>query len=123
VGLAAAERLAAEGIEARVLHFPTVKPLDVEVLTASVAQVPVVVTAEEHTLIGGLGSAVAEALAERDLLDGRRFRRFGIPDVFPDVYGDQNGMMRKYGISAENIAKQVGGLLGARNGKPVRVAA
>ena len=52
-------------------------------------------------------------LAEAGLLDGRRFQRFGLPDVFPDVYGDQNGMMRKYGISAEAIAEQVRRMLGS----------
>jgi transketolase len=114
VGLAAADALAAAGIRAGVLHFPTVKPLDVEALRAAVERVPVVVTAEEHTLVGGLGSAVAEYLADADLLDGRRLRRFGLPDVFPDVYGDQNGMMRKYGITADAIADEVRRLLGSR---------
>jgi len=114
VALAAAEKLAAVGVEAGILHFPTIKPLDVEALHAAVERVPVVVTAEEHTVIGGLGGAVAESLAESGLLDGRRFRRFGLPDVFPDVYGDQAGMMRKYGISAEGIAEQVRRMLGSR---------
>jgi transketolase len=112
VSLAAAGKLAVAGIDACVLHFPTVKPLDVEALHAAAERVPVVVTAEEHTVIGGLGCAVAESLAEAGLLDGRRFKRFGLPDVFPDVYGDQNGMMRKYGISAEAIAEQVRRMLG-----------
>ena len=61
----------------------------------------VIVTVEEHTVVGGLGSAVAEFLAETDLLAGRKFRRIGFPDVFPAGYGDQAGMMRRYGISAE----------------------
>jgi transketolase len=113
VGLAAAEKLATAGIDAGILHFPTVKPLDVEALHAAVERVPAVVTVEEHTVIGGLGSAVVESLAEAGLLDGRRFQRFGLPDVFPDVYGDQNGMMRKYGISAENVAGQVQRMLGS----------
>jgi transketolase len=113
VALAAAEKLAVAGVDAGILHFPTVKPLDVEALHAAVERVPVVVSAEEHTVLGGLGSAVAESLAEAGLLDGRRFKRFGLPDVFPDVYGDQNGMMRKYGISAEGIAEQVRRMLGS----------
>jgi transketolase len=122
VGLGAAEELAAAGVQAAVLHFPTIKPLDEETLKAAVEQVPVVVTAEEHTLVGGLGSAVAEVLAEADLLHGRRFRRFGIPDVFPDVYGDQAGMMRKYGISAGNIAAGVQALLTGQPGRALRAA-
>ncbi|HJZ53902.1 MAG TPA: transketolase C-terminal domain-containing protein [Gemmataceae bacterium] len=123
VSLAAAEKLAANGVKAAVLHFPTVKPLDTDALHEHAERASVIVTAEEHTVIGGLGSAVAEYLAENDLLHGKRFKRFGIPDVFPSVYGDQNGMMRKYGISAENIAANVQELVATRPGKPVRVAA
>src|SRR5690349_11714903 len=99
VSLAAAEKLAAAGVKAAVLHFPTIKPLDTEALHAHAERAAVIVSVEEHTVIGGLGSAIAEDLAETDLLHGRRFKRVGIPDVFPSVYGDQNGMMRKYGIS------------------------
>lgn len=122
VSLAAAEKLAAAGVKAAVLHFPTIKPLDTAALHAHAERAAVIVSAEEHTVIGGLGSAVAEYLAETDLLHGRRFKRVGIPDVFPSVYGDQNGMMRKYGVSADNIAARVQDLLKARP-KPVRVAA
>lgn len=122
VSLAAAEKLAAAGIKAAVLHFPTIKPLDTDALHAHAERAAVIVSAEEHTVVGGLGSAVAEYLAETDLLHGRRFKRVGIPDVFPSIYGDQNGMMRKYGISADNIAAQVQELLAARP-RPVRVAA
>lgn len=114
VALAAAEKLATAGIEASILHFPTIKPLDVEALHAAVERVPAVVTVEEHTVMGGFGGAVAESLAESGLLDGRRFKRVGLPDVFPDVYGDQNGMMRKYGISADAIAAQVRQMLDSR---------
>src|SRR5262249_51107575 len=117
VSLAAAEKLAANGVKAAVLQFPTVKPLDTDALHEHAERASVIVTAEEHTVIGGLGSAVAEYLAENDLLHGKRFKRFGIPDVFPSVYGDQNGMMRKYGISAENIAANVQELVATRPGK------
>ncbi|MDB5307705.1 MAG: Transketolase, central region:Transketolase, terminal [Gemmataceae bacterium] len=123
VSLAAAEKLATAGVEAAVLHFPTVKPLDTDALHAHAERAAVIVSAEEHTVIGGLGSAVAEYLAETDLLNGRRFKRIGIPDVFPSIYGDQNGIMRKYGISADNIAAQAQTLLAGRPGKAVRVAA
>ncbi len=50
-----------------------------------------IVTVEEHSVVGGLGSAVAEFLAEADMLGGRKFRRVGFPDVFPAGYGDQAG--------------------------------
>ena len=120
--LSAAEMLAAKGVNAAVLHFPTIKPFDTEALHAHAERAAAIVSVEEHTIIGGLGSAVAEYLAETDLLHSRRFKRIGIPDVFPSVYGDQNGMMRKYGISAENVVEQSLNLLKARP-KLVRVAA
>jgi transketolase len=123
VCLAAADELAAAGVKAGVLHFPTVKPLDVKALHAHVEQAAAVVTVEEHTVVGGLGGAVAEYVAETDLLAARRFKRVGIPDVFPSVYGDQNGMMRKYGVSAGAVADTAKGLLAARPGKTIRVAA
>ena len=75
--------------------------------------VPAIVTVEEHSVVGGLGSAVAEYLAESDLLDGRKFRRVGFPGVFPAGYGDQAGMMRRYGITAEAVAGLVRQLLAA----------
>lgn len=105
--LAAANQLTAAGVDATVLHMPTIKPLDTEALSAAAERVPVIVTVEEHSVVGGLGSAVAEHLAEADLLSHRKFRRIGFPDVFPSGYGDQNGMMRRHGISADAVAATV----------------
>jgi len=119
--LAAADRMTAQGIDATVLHLPTIKPLDTEALTCAVERVPVIVTVEEHTVIGGLGGAVAEFLAENDLLGGRRFRRIGFPDVFPTGYGDQAGMMQRYGLSVEAIAALVTELRGSH--RRIRVSA
>jgi transketolase len=119
--LTAADQLTAAGIDATVLHFPTVKPLDTEALAVAAERVPVIVSVEEHSVIGGLGSAVAEYLAENDLLAGRRFRRIGFNDVFPSGYGDQAGMMRRHGISAEAVVDRVQELLGNR--RRVRVSA
>jgi transketolase len=107
VCLAAANQLTAAGVDATVLHMPTIKPLDTEALGAAAERVPVIVTVEEHSVIGGLGSAVAEHLAEADLVSHRKFRRIGFPDVFPSGYGDQNGMMRRHGISADAVAATV----------------
>src|SRR5262249_44834327 len=125
VALAAAERLGKAGVQAAVLHVPTVKPLDTEAIIAAAARVPAIVTVEEHTLMGGLGSAAAELLAESDLLAERRFKRVGLPDVFPSFYGDQSNMMKHYGISAENVADQVRVLLTPARGRlaPVSRAA
>jgi transketolase len=107
VCLAAADELTRAGIDASVLHLPTIKPLDTETLAAAAERVPVIVTVEEHSVIGGLGSAVAEFLAENDLLGGRKFRRIGFPDVFPSGYGDQASLMNRYGISAAAVVERV----------------
>jgi transketolase len=123
VSLAAADRLAADGVNAAVLHFPTVKPLDIAALHAHAEAASAIVAVEEHTVIGGLGSACAEYLAESGLLQSRLFKRIGIPDVFPSIYGDQNGMMKKYGVSADSVTATVQSLLATRRGKKVRVAA
>ncbi|VTT99832.1 transketolase : Transketolase, central region:Transketolase, C terminal OS=Crocosphaera watsonii WH 8501 GN=CwatDRAFT_1330 PE=4 SV=1: Transket_pyr: Transketolase_C [Gemmataceae bacterium] len=114
VCLAAANQLTAAGIDATVLHMPTIKPLDTEALGAAAERVPAIVTVEEHSVIGGLGSAVAEYLAEADLLSHRKFRRIGFQDVFPSGYGDQNGMMRRHGISADAVAATVQELRASR---------
>ena len=108
----AADILAGQGIEASVLHLPTVKPLDTEALLAAVGKVRAVVSVEEHTVLGGLGSAVAEAMLETGL--ARPFRRVGIPDVFPDHYGTQNQIMERYGIWPEPLARTVSELLANR---------
>lgn len=123
VCLTAAEKLAVLGLNAAVLHFPTIKPLDVQALHDHAGRAAAILTVEEHTVIGGLGSAVAEYLAETDLLQSRRFKRIGIPDVFPSIYGDQNGMMRKYGVSADNVVEQARSLLKSWPGRTNRVAA
>jgi len=112
IALDAATTLSKHGIEAAVLHIPTIKPLDAETILEYIAQAPVVVTIEEHTVIGGLGSAVAEIVAEANFTPGKRFKRIGIPDVFPDKYGSQDSLMVHYDISAEAIVSVVKQLLG-----------
>ena len=105
--LAAAEFLAENGIECTVLHVHTVKPLDTAAVLHYSHNVSVVVTVEEHTLVGGLGSAVTEAL-----VDGRGsciplIRRLGIPDVFAIKYGSQDQLMAMYGLQPPQIAELV----------------
>jgi transketolase len=123
MSLAAADKLAADGIKTGVLHFPTIKPLDTTALAEHAKRVQAIVSVEEHTIIGGLGGAIAEYLAESDLLNGRRFKRFGIPDIFPSGYGDQNGMMKRCGLSADHVTAGVQELLAKRTGNTVRIAA
>jgi len=75
VAFEGAELLADKGISASVLHMPTIKPFDLNTLLECVKRVPIVVSLEEHSIIGGLGSAVAEALAEREMDSVKRFKR------------------------------------------------
>lgn len=105
--LQAADILAADGIACHVLHVPTVKPLDVAAIETLARSSRLVVTVEEHTVIGGLGSAVTDALVER--FDGRvpRMRRLGIPDVFASDYGNQEWLMETFGLHGANIADVV----------------
>ena len=110
VALDAAEALTADGIEATVLHVHTVKPLDTAQLLARASSTGAVLTIEEHTLNGGLGSAVAEAL-----MDGGRgdilFARLGFPDVFVDELGSQAEIMSHYGLNADAVADRARTLL------------
>lgn len=111
IALDAADRLKKEGIVAGVLHMPTLKPLDTEILKEMAAKVPVVVSLEEHSVIGGLGSAVAEVFSEANFHPAKRFRRIGIPDTFPDRYGSQARLMEHYEITAERAYTLVKELL------------
>jgi len=110
--LDAADCLRARGLSTAVLHTPTIKPLDTAALLDHADRVPVIVSVEEHTTIGGLGSAVAEVLAEANFRKAKRFKRIGIPDVFPDQYGTQDSLMARYSISSEAICRTVAELAG-----------
>jgi len=105
--LAAAELLAAKGIECTILHMHTLKPFDTEAVLGYSRDVPVVVTIEEHTLIGGLGSAVTDALVEHCHSRLPLIRRLGIPDVFAVKYGNQDELMAMYGLQPPQIADAV----------------
>lgn len=111
VGLEAADNLSDQGINCTVLHIHTIKPIDEEALLYYASTVPIVVTIEEHTIVGGLGSAVAEILLEANYNPAKRFKRLGIPDVFPDKYGSQNDLMERYGITAEQVVSVIKSML------------
>lgn len=106
--LAAALALAYEGISARVLHYPTIKPLDLEPLLAAARETRGFVTAEEHSIIGGLGEAVAAAVAEAGVPSP--LRRVGLNDVFGES-GTAADLFDKYGLRAANIAAAARALL------------
>lgn len=97
--LEAAEQLAGEGIEAEVIDVPFIKPFDAATVCASVQKTGAVVTAEEHSIIGGLGSAVAEALAENVPAP---MERVGVKDTFGES-GTPDALLKKYGLTAADI--------------------
>jgi transketolase len=101
----AAEVLARRGIQASILHMPTVKPLDTPALLAYAHRAQAIVTLEEHSLIGGLGSAVAEVIAEANFAQPKRFKRLALPDAFPHHYGSQAGQFAEYGLTAAHAVK------------------
>ena len=107
LALSAAESLSTVGIECTILHMPTIKPLDTEKIVELVSSIRVVVTVEEHSVIGGLGSAVAEIIAETSWASPRYFKRLGIADVFPEKYGSQASLMEYYNISEDAIINTV----------------
>ncbi|MDR7433637.1 MAG: transketolase C-terminal domain-containing protein [Armatimonadota bacterium] len=97
--LEAAEELASEGIEVRVLNMATIKPLDVAAVVAAAIETGAIVTAEEHNILGGLGSAVAETLGEHTPVP---MKRVGIADVNAES-GSPRDLMEKYGLTARHI--------------------
>jgi len=109
--LQAAELLSAQGVEAAVLHVPTVKPFDTEALVTHARGVRAVVSAEEGVRNGGLGSAVAEAVLEAGFPDAKRFARLGFPDAYLEHFGSQNEIMARYGLTGEGIAQRTAELL------------
>jgi transketolase len=103
----AAEILAASGIEAHVVHVPTLKPIDVAGLVAAAERTGRVVTVEEHSVIGGLGGAVAETLSEHR---PTRVDRIGIQDHYTESASDDE-LLDMYCRSAERVAQRVRRLL------------
>lgn len=106
-----------DGVSARVLSLHTLKPLDGDALRRAVEETGAVVTVEEHSLVGGLGSAVAEHMADRGLRP-RRFLRLGLPDSFTHAIGGRDHLLDRLGLSARGIARSAGELL-ARPAVPV----
>ncbi len=100
LAVTAAEILAKEGIDAEVINIHTIKPLDTELLASSAKKTGAVVTAEEHSIIGGLGAAVCEALAESCPVP---VLRVGVEDKFGQS-GQVPELLEIYGLTAENIA-------------------
>ncbi|MBR1860659.1 MAG: transketolase family protein [Lachnospiraceae bacterium] len=101
--LGAAEKLAADGISAEVINICTIKPLDVDIIVNSAKKTGKVVTVEEHSVIGGLGSAVCDALSENLPTP---VKKIGMQDVFGES-GSAGELIKKYGIDADGVYASV----------------
>jgi transketolase len=108
--LEAADQLAGKGISASVLHVPTLKPLDLEAIVALAERTGRIVTAEDHSIIGGLGGAVAETLAEHLPTP---MKRIGIRDVFGES-GPNDSLLEKYGLSTGHVVAAAEAMLEGR---------
>ena len=101
--LAAAEKLAADGVEAKVINIHTIKPLDEELVVAAAKETGKVVTVEEHSIIGGLGSAVCDALSAQAPTP---VLKIGVMDTFGES-GPAAELVKKYGLDSESIYSKV----------------
>ncbi len=109
----AADLLAARGIDASVLSMHTLKPFDDAAILAAARKTRAIVTLEEHSIIGGLGSAVAEVLAETEE-DGVIFKRLGLASSFSPHVGSQGYLQEKHGLSPAAVGEAVASLLAHR---------
>lgn len=114
--LQAAEVLAGAGVRATIVNVPTIKPLDEETIAAVVDTVSGVVTAENHTVVGGLGSAVAEVIAEWGY--ACPLRRVGIADTFGEGAKSGPHLFRKYGLTTQAVVTAAWDALGAGGPPP-----
>jgi transketolase len=103
IALEAAKMLVKEGIDAGVINMSTVKPLDTKTLLKVASTCKLIVTAEEHSIIGGLGGAVSEFLSEKHPV---RIRRIGLKDAF-GCSGAPEELMKHYGLMAKDIVQTI----------------
>ena len=101
--LEAAEKLAADGIDAKVINIHTIKPLDEDLIVAAAKETGKVVTVEEHSVIGGLGSAVCDVLAEKA---PTKVLKIGVNDTFGES-GPAVELLKKYGLDTEGIYEKI----------------
>jgi len=104
VAIEAADILADEGINIRVYNNHTIKPLDTETVEKAAKDCGIIFSLEEASIIGGLGGAMAEYIAERSLC---KFKRLGIPDGYPERMGDYNWLLGHFGIDPKGVANSV----------------
>ena len=108
--VAAADALAVDGISVRVVDVHTLKPFDSAAVCEAARECGVVLTLEEHNVIGGLGGAVAEALLEEGVAV-RNFRRLGIDDRYASIVGDQDFLRAHFGLDRQSVAAAIRAVL------------
>jgi transketolase len=111
--LVAAEKLAQEGLDIRVIDCHTIKPLDVEMILQAARETGAIVTAENNIIFGGLGSAVAETLVENYPIP---MQRIGVQDTFAES-GPYLQVIDKYGLTSPHIVKAVKRVIVRKKGK------
>lgn len=116
--LEAARQLAGRGLDPRVLSVHTLKPFDVDSVKAAAYETAALVTVEEHSEVGGLGSLVAEVLCGHGL--HTPLRRLAIPSTFAPVAGSQEFLRARYGLTVQDILETAGALLATRRPLPAR---
>ena len=108
VGLQALGKLHQQGINGRLVSMHTIKPLDTALIASLAASSPLL-TLEEHTIIGGLGSAVAESLADQE--SSQRLLRMAIPDTFQKKVGTHDFLRKQNGIDQDSVAARISGFV------------
>jgi transketolase len=114
--LCVAQKLSCEGINLRVINMHTIKPIDHDIILESARDTGAIFTMEEHSVIGGLGGAVAEVLAEEST-EKVQFLRIGFKDTFCEVVGSREYLLAKHGLDVPSVSKMVANSL---RGSPVQ---
>lgn len=112
----AVDELGQLGISARLINIHTLKPIDKEIILKAADDTGVILTVEEHTILGGLGSIVAETILENSARP-IRFKRLGLNNVFPSGYGTYQEMKEINGLSQKDIAREAKALYECKGGK------
>lgn len=104
--LCVSQKLSSQGIDLRVVNMHTIKPIDHDVILQAARDTGIIFTLEEHSVIGGLGSAVAEVIAE-EFTEKVQFSRIGLKDTFCEVVGSREYLLTKHGMDVFSITKTI----------------
>lgn len=104
--LKAASHLDNKNMEVGLLHLPTVKPLDEDLIIKSIHKTSNIIIVEEHSVIGGLGSSILELISKKNIKD-KNIISIGLPDVFNDKYGNQEELLNYYGLNSKSLIERM----------------